>query len=277
MPAPDPRKLLQLAVEVCGCGAAFVCACGHVSVRACVRACVRMRMYKCVPACTPMGCLCVFVCLCECVDVWLLCAYRMQHVRVTSCVRGGRAIEFASAVMHRCRHAVARTCVASRSLVHTVPPTAGPSHVAATAPSLHQVVERTGRRAVMVAGWSGVPAVVGDGEGQVQLPPELLLVSAAPHDWLLPRCCVCVHHAGVGAHGPQVIHPGAGVREQCECGLPQCMWLTACIAQPSDGMVHAIQQGHCTNASVPMRAWHIQLQAPAPLPCALASQASLAP
>lgn len=50
-----------------------------------------------------------------------------------------------------------------------------------------QVVQQTGRRAVLVAGWSELDGLVGAGEGQVQLPEGLMVVPHAPHDWLLPR------------------------------------------------------------------------------------------
>jgi len=54
------------------------------------------------------------------------------------------------------------------------------------------VVERTGRRAVLVAGWSDLSAL------QPPPPPRLLIVPSAPHDWLLPRCRAAVHHCGAG-------------------------------------------------------------------------------
>lgn len=64
-----------------------------------------------------------------------------------------------------------------------------------------QVVQQTGKRAVLVAGWSELGGLIGNGEGQVQLPEGLLVVPSAPHDWLLPRCCLAVHHCGVGTCG----------------------------------------------------------------------------
>lgn len=50
-----------------------------------------------------------------------------------------------------------------------------------------QVVQQTGKRAVLVAGWSELGGLIGSGEGQVQLPQGLLVVPSAPHDFLLPR------------------------------------------------------------------------------------------
>lgn len=49
------------------------------------------------------------------------------------------------------------------------------------------IVKTTGRRAVLVAGWSELSAVTDDQQEQVQVPQELLILAAAPHDWLLPR------------------------------------------------------------------------------------------
>jgi hypothetical protein len=48
---------------------------------------------------------------------------------------------------------------------------------------LSQVVQMTQRRAVLVAGWSELQDIL----SQVDLPPELLIVQHAPHDWLLPK------------------------------------------------------------------------------------------
>lgn len=50
-----------------------------------------------------------------------------------------------------------------------------------------QVVQQTGRRAVLVAGWSELDGLLGSGDGQVEVPAGLLVVPHAPHDWLLPR------------------------------------------------------------------------------------------
>jgi hypothetical protein len=62
-----------------------------------------------------------------------------------------------------------------------------------------QVVDLTGRRAILCAGWSELASLIGPGPDQVQLPEgRLLVIPSAPHDWLLPRCCAAVHHAGVG-------------------------------------------------------------------------------
>lgn len=66
-----------------------------------------------------------------------------------------------------------------------------------------------GRRAVFYPGWSGVDVS--------QLPPNILAIGDTPHDWLLPRTSVVVHHGGSGtthsaarAGLPSVVVPFAG-------------------------------------------------------------------
>ena len=48
-------------------------------------------------------------------------------------------------------------------------------------------------RAVVVAGWSGADAAAAAASH-----PALLVLPAAPHDWLFPRVKCVVHHAGIG-------------------------------------------------------------------------------
>ncbi len=69
-------------------------------------------------------------------------------------------------------------------------------------------VVASGRRAVLLAGWGG------DGQAGQALPPNVLSMEAAPHDWLFPRMAAVVHHGGAGTSGaafragvPQVIIP----------------------------------------------------------------------
>jgi len=66
-----------------------------------------------------------------------------------------------------------------------------------------------GQRALLFSGWSGF------GEGG--LPPNVLPIGPTPHDWLLPRTSVVVHHGGAGtthasarAGVPSVVVPFAG-------------------------------------------------------------------
>ncbi len=55
---------------------------------------------------------------------------------------------------------------------------------------LLESVERTGVRAVINAGWSGLDAPT--------LPPAVIRVTQAPHSALFPRCAGVVHHGGAG-------------------------------------------------------------------------------
>jgi sterol 3beta-glucosyltransferase len=66
-----------------------------------------------------------------------------------------------------------------------------------------------GRRALFYPGWSGVDVA--------RLPPNILAVGDTPHDWLLPRTSLAVHHGGSGtSHSaaragiPSVVVPFAG-------------------------------------------------------------------
>ncbi len=67
-------------------------------------------------------------------------------------------------------------------------------------------LEITGLRAVVGAGWSGLDVA--------DVPGNLLIVTDIPHEWLLPRLAVTVHHGGAGTTGaafragrPQVVCP----------------------------------------------------------------------
>lgn len=51
-------------------------------------------------------------------------------------------------------------------------------------------LQRSGRRGILATGWQGLHA----GE----LPPDLLPIDDAPHDWLFPQMAAVVHHGGVG-------------------------------------------------------------------------------
>ncbi|GFE84818.1 hypothetical protein GCM10011487_68180 [Steroidobacter agaridevorans] len=66
-----------------------------------------------------------------------------------------------------------------------------------------------GRRALFYPGWSGVEVS--------QLPKNIFVVGETPHDWLLPRTSLAVHHGGSGtthsaarAGIPSVVVPFAG-------------------------------------------------------------------
>jgi sterol 3beta-glucosyltransferase len=71
---------------------------------------------------------------------------------------------------------------------------------------LLEAVSRSGRRAVLLAGWAGL--------GGDKLPGNVLGLEAAPHVWLFPRMAAVVHHGGAGttaaafrAGVPQVVVP----------------------------------------------------------------------
>lgn len=72
-----------------------------------------------------------------------------------------------------------------------------------------EAVRLSGQRAVLLAGWAGLAT------GEV--PPDVLRLDSAPHDWLFPRMAAVVHHGGVGtthealrAGRPQVVVPFFG-------------------------------------------------------------------
>lgn len=65
------------------------------------------------------------------------------------------------------------------------------------------------RRALFSAGWSGIDSA--------RLPPNFHLVGHVPHDWLLPRTSMAIHHGGSGtthsacaAGVPSIVVPFAG-------------------------------------------------------------------
>ena len=65
------------------------------------------------------------------------------------------------------------------------------------------------RRALFSAGWSDIDAA--------RLPDNVHAVGAVPHDWLLPRCALAIHHGGSGtthsacrAGRPSIAVPFAG-------------------------------------------------------------------
>jgi sterol 3beta-glucosyltransferase len=54
---------------------------------------------------------------------------------------------------------------------------------------VREALEKTSHRGVILSGW-----------GSIKYPPskDLLYLDAVPHDWLLPRCKMIVHHGGAG-------------------------------------------------------------------------------
>ncbi|HEX3148617.1 MAG TPA: glycosyltransferase [Gemmataceae bacterium] len=77
-------------------------------------------------------------------------------------------------------------------------------------------VERTGQRAVLLAGWGGLRVR--------RLPPGVLQVPAAPHDWLFPQAKAVVHHGGSGTTAAALL---AGVPSAAVAfGYDQPLWGT---------------------------------------------------
>lgn len=58
---------------------------------------------------------------------------------------------------------------------------------------LPEALAGAGRRAIVQAGWAGL---TGPTEGQSS--DQLLVIGAAPHEWLLPRVAAVAHHGGAG-------------------------------------------------------------------------------
>jgi UDP:flavonoid glycosyltransferase YjiC (YdhE family) len=52
-----------------------------------------------------------------------------------------------------------------------------------------QALQRTGNRGIILAGWSRMTASSSS---------EVLYLESVPHDWLLPRCKMVIHHGGAG-------------------------------------------------------------------------------
>ncbi|KAF3891207.1 glycosyltransferase family 1 protein [Tolypothrix bouteillei VB521301] len=59
-----------------------------------------------------------------------------------------------------------------------------------TADLVLQALKKTGQRAIMLAGWSGMH--------KENLPDNAFLVNSIPHAWLFPRVAAVVHHGGAG-------------------------------------------------------------------------------
>lgn len=53
-----------------------------------------------------------------------------------------------------------------------------------------RAVAQSGQRAILQSGWAGL--------GETNLPPNIYLIDAAPHNWLFPRVSMVVHHGGAG-------------------------------------------------------------------------------
>jgi sterol 3beta-glucosyltransferase len=56
------------------------------------------------------------------------------------------------------------------------------------APTVLAAARRTGHRALLQSGWSGLTAAA----------PDVLTIDEVPHDWLFPQVAAVVHHTGAG-------------------------------------------------------------------------------
>jgi hypothetical protein len=59
-----------------------------------------------------------------------------------------------------------------------------------TAELVLQALEKTGQRAILLAGWSGMQ--------KEKMPDNAFLIKSVPHAWLFPRVAAVVHHGGAG-------------------------------------------------------------------------------
>jgi UDP:flavonoid glycosyltransferase YjiC (YdhE family) len=59
-----------------------------------------------------------------------------------------------------------------------------------TADLVLQALAKTGQRAIMLSGWSGMR--------KENLPDSAYLIDSIPHSWLFPRVAAVVHHGGAG-------------------------------------------------------------------------------
>ncbi|MDQ2995642.1 MAG: glycosyltransferase [Chloroflexota bacterium] len=82
-------------------------------------------------------------------------------------------------------------------------------HAAHRAQIVLDALAETGQRGLLARGWGGLAAT--------EVPDNVQLIDAAPHDWLFPRTTAVVHHGGAGttaaglrAGKPTVICPFLG-------------------------------------------------------------------
>ena len=59
-----------------------------------------------------------------------------------------------------------------------------------TADLVLQALDKTGQRAILSAGWSGMRTE--------KLPSNAFLVNSVPHAWLFPQVAAVIHHGGAG-------------------------------------------------------------------------------
>jgi sterol 3beta-glucosyltransferase len=89
--------------------------------------------------------------------------------------------------------------------------------------AVRESLTQTNHRAIILSGWSQV---------RTQSTENILYLDAVPHDWLLPRCNMVIHHGGAGT-------TSAGLR----AGIPNIV-VPFTADQPFWGRrVHAIGAG----------------------------------
>ncbi len=90
--------------------------------------------------------------------------------------------------------------------------------------SVLEAILRTDNRAIILSGWSDLESMT--------IPEDVLVMEAAPHEWLLPQCKAVIHHGGAGT-------TAAGLRS----GIPNLV-VPSASDQPFWGArVHAIGAG----------------------------------
>ncbi len=70
------------------------------------------------------------------------------------------------------------------------------AHPARRTREILRALEITGLRAILAVGWGGIDLDIDLDSGG--LPEHVLLIRAAPHDWLFERVAATVHHGGCG-------------------------------------------------------------------------------
>jgi sterol 3beta-glucosyltransferase len=109
-------------------------------------------------------------------------------------------------------------------------------------------LEKAGQRGILYRGWGEL--------GRVRLPPTILTVGSAPHDWLFPQVRAVVHHGGAGvtaqalrAGVPAIVAPFLGDQHfwagrVAELGagpapIPQAQFSSARLAQAIASAIHS--------------------------------------
>ena len=88
---------------------------------------------------------------------------------------------------------------------------------------VREALKNTNNRGIILSGWSAV---------KDQITDHLIYLDAVPHDWLLPRCKMIVHHGGAGT-------TSAGLR----AGIPNVV-IPFTADQPFwGGRIHAVGAG----------------------------------